>query len=353
MKIVKIGIVGCGGIFKYAHLPAYKQMKNVKIVAICDIVEEKMDDSDFPVGVKKYKDWKDLLNDPEVDAVDICAPNYLHSIVGVEALKKGIHVFTEKPDAISVAEMQRLMDAEKESGKVYMAMRNNRHLNISKFYKKYIEEGKAGELYCGRCGIIRRRGIPGKGGWFTTKAQSGGGPLVDLGVHMIDLAIYFMGNPKAVAVSGCIYNKFANSDLSDSVNSKFGEKKDDGVFDVEDLAMGFIRFENGACLQIEFSWASNIEKETAFLELRGEKSGIKFSYTPEENRIYTEECGQLVNIEPKIVEPDGGHGQNLVHFIDVIQGNAKPDFTSEQGMNQIKILQAIYESAKLGKEIIL
>ena len=353
MEVVKIGIVGCGGIFKYAHLPAYKQMQNVKIVAVCDNVEEKMDDECIPKGVKKYNDWKELLNDPEVEAVDICGPNYLHSIVGVEALKKGLHVFTEKPDAISVAEMQRLMDAEKESGKVYMAMRNNRHLNISKFYKQYIEEGKAGELYCGRCGIIRRRGIPGKGGWFTTKEQSGGGPLVDLGVHMIDLAIYFMGNPKAVAVSGCTYNKFANSELSDSVNSKFGDKKDDGTFDVEDLAMGFIRFENGACLQIEFSWASNIEKETAFLELRGEKSGIKFSYKPEENRIYTEECGQLVNIEPKIQEPDGGHGQNLVHFIDVILGKAQPDFTSAQGMNQIKILQAIYESAQTGKEVLL
>lgn len=353
MKKVKIGIIGCGGIFKFAHLPAYKKMQNAEIVALCDVVEEKMNDADFPSEARRYKDWKDLINDPEVEAVDICAPNYLHSIVGVAALKKGLHVFTEKPDAISVSEMQKLIDAEKESGKVYMAMRNNRHLNISKFFKRYIEEGKAGELYCGRCGIIRRRGIPGKGGWFTTKAQSGGGPLVDLGVHMIDLAIYFMGNPRAVAVSGCIYNKFANSDLSDSVNSKFGEKKDDGVFDVEDLAMGFIRFENGACLQIEFSWASNIEKETAFLELRGEKSGIKFSYTPEDNRIYTEECGRLVDIVPRIPEQDGGHGQNLAHFIDVIQGNAKPDFTSEQGMNQIKILQAIYESAKAGKEILL
>ena len=353
MKQVKIGIVGCGGIFKFAHYPAYKKMNNVKIVALCDIVESKMYDEDFPSDARKYTRWEDLINDKEVEAIDICGPNYLHSLVGVAALKKGLHVFTEKPDAVSVSEMQKLIDAEKESGKVYMAMRNNRHLNISKFFKQYIDDGKAGELYCGKCGIIRRRGIPGKGGWFTTKAQSGGGPLIDLGVHMIDLAIYFMGNPKAVSVSGCVYNKFANTDLSDSINSKFGEKKDDGTFDVEDLAIGFIRFENGSCLQIEFSWASNIEKETAFLELRGEKAGIKFSYTPEENRIFTEECGQLVDIVPQIKESDGGHAQNLVHFINVVLGLEKPDFTSDQGMNEIKILEAIYKSAETGKEVLL
>ncbi len=150
--------------------------------------------------------------------------------------------------------------AAEKNGKVLMVMRNNRYMQVSTFMKKYINDGKMGEIYAARCGWQRRRGIPGKGGWFTTKAQSGGGPLIDLGVHMIDLTMWLMGSPKPVSVTGCTYTKFADNDVSDSVNSTFGEKMADGTFDVEDLATGFIRFDNGASLSIEFSWASNIEK---------------------------------------------------------------------------------------------
>ena len=147
------------------------------------------------------------------------------------------------------------------TGKTLMIMRNNRFLDASVMAKKFIDRGEMGEIYCGRCGWQRRRGIPGKGGWFTTKEQSGGGPLIDLGVHMIDLTMWLMGNPTPVAVSGAVYSKFNDTETSDSVHSSFGEKKADGTFDVEDLATGFIRFDNGASMQIEFSWASNIEQE--------------------------------------------------------------------------------------------
>lgn len=212
-----------------------------------------------------------------------------------------------------------------------------------------------GEIYAARCGWQRRRGIPGKGGWFTTKAQSGGGPLIDLGVHMIDLTMWLIGNSKPVSVSGCTYSKFADTDVSDSVNSDFGEKNAEGTFDVEDLAMGFIRFENGACLQIEFSWASNIEKENGFLELRGTKSGASWNSVDNKLGIYTEEFGRTVDYIPNIDNNKGiqMHEANLRHFADVVLNGAEPMFVPQQGVNMVKILEAIYRSAEIGQEVLL
>ena len=166
---------------------------------------------------------------------------------------------------------------------------------------------------------------------------------------MIDLAIWLMGNPTPVAVSANTYCKFANSDLSDSVNSSFGEKKDEGTFDVEDLAMGMIRFDNGAVLQIEFSWASNVKKERRFVELRGTKSGS--TWINEEVELYGEQSGAYCVTTPQIKKDIGGHEANLRHFADVVLNGAKPDFEPIQGVNMIKILQAIYKSAETGKEI--
>lgn len=238
-----------------------------------------------------------------------------------------------------------------------MTIRNNRYRSTSKFLKKYIEDGKMGNIYAARCGWVRRRGIPGRGGWFTTKEQSGGGPLIDLGVHMIDLAMWLMGNPRPVAVSGCAYNKFANSeDVSDSAEARYGDRDANGTFDVEDLAMGFIRFDNGACMQIEFSWASNIEKEYSFVELRGDKSGSKFVSTDENQlKIFSEENGVLTDYVPLIDDNKAmhNHESNLRHFADVVLNGKEPMFVPEQGVNMIKILEAIYKSSEEGREILL
>lgn len=349
MEKFKIGVIGVGGICQLIHLPAIKSLSNVEVVALCDIVESKMDIGDTILGytTAHFTDYNKLL-ELKLDAIHICLPNYLHSIVAVAALNRGINVFCEKPDAVSVDEAQKMKNAAEKSKKCLMVMRNNRHNGASKIAKSYIDEGKAGEIYCGRCGWLRRRGIPGKGGWFTTKEQSGGGPLIDLGVHLIDLSIYLMGNPTPVSVSGCTYNKFANSDISDSAHSQFGEKTENGIFDVEDLAMGFVRFNNGACLQIEFSWASNIEKETRFVELRGEKAG--FSIEGGVFKMFGEQNGNLVDTVNTSFSEEG-HGANIQHFYNVLSGKEKPDYEPIQGLNIIKILQAIYESAKTGKEV--
>lgn len=355
-KKLKIAVIGVGGIAQKAHLPGYARMDNVELVAFCDIREERAKEVAEKYGVKQvYTDYRDVLNIEGLDAVDICTPNYMHSVIAVAALEKGINVFCEKPDAVNVEEAQKMKAAAEKSGKTLMVMRNNRYRATSSYLKKYIEEGKMGDIYAARCGWVRRRGIPGRGGWFTTKEQSGGGPLIDLGVHMIDLAIWLMGNPRPVAVSGCTYNKFANSeDLADSKEARFGDRDANGIFDVEDLAMGFIRFDNGACMQIEFSWASNIEKEHLFVELRGSKAGSRFCDTEENQlKIFTEENGALTDIIPQVDDSRCVqiHEANLRHFADVLLNGTKPMFEPQQGVDMIKILTAMYKSSQEGKEI--
>lgn len=354
--MIKVALVGCGGIANCAHLPAYKT-NEAQLIAICDIIPAKMDALESKLGykVKKYADYKEMIIKEKPEMVDICTPNYLHADIAIFAMQNGAHAFSEKPDTISVDKVLEMEKVQKETGKNLMVMRNNRYWYSTNELKKMITAGEFGEIYTGRCGWIRKRGIPGKGGWFTTKAMSGGGPLIDLGVHMIDLAIYLMGNPKAVSVSGSIYNKFANNDdKADSAHADFGEKAvDGGIFDVEDLAIGFIKFENGASLQIEFSWASNIEKERGFVELRGEKKG--FTWTDGKYTLYDGKANNKfkdwrckVN---QLSHYKNNHVENLKHFFAVIRGEVKPNYTIAQGVNMIKILCAIYESARTGKEI--
>lgn len=357
MKKARLGLIGIGGM-GFFHFNSIQGFPEAVIVSVCDLEQWKINrctehkNSDGE-EIRGYLDYKEMIEKEELDAVIVATPNYLHSEIAVYAMDHGLHAFTEKPDAINVEECTKMKEASERNNKVLMVMRNNRYYNNSEYLKKFIETGAAGDLYCGRCGWIRRRGIPGKGGWFTTKAQSGGGPLIDLGVHMIDLSMWLMGNPKPVSVSGCTFNKFAeNTAEADSEHAQFGEAKDGGTFDVEDLAMGFIRFENGACLQIEFSWASNIEQETRFVELRGDKAGIRWSDDGSAH-IYSENKDGLLTNETFKTDFCNGHGKAIRHFIDVILNDSPRDFVPQQGLNMIKILQAIYESAQTGKEVLL
>ncbi|MBQ3065720.1 MAG: Gfo/Idh/MocA family oxidoreductase [Clostridia bacterium] len=355
---LRVACIGLGGMGGGVHLPCHLANPKVEIVALCDIEMSQCTDAIKDYDLRKdmpcFVDFKEMIDTIMPDAIDIATPNKFHSIIACYALERGIHVFCEKPDAVSVEEAQKMKAAAEASGKILMVMRNNRYSPNSQYAKKFIASGKAGDIYCGRCGWIRRRGIPGKGGWFTTKELSGGGPLIDLGVHMIDLAIWMMGNPKPVAVTGCIYNKFAeNTADADSEHAAFGQAQEDGTFDVEDLAMGFIRFDNGACLQIEFSWASNIEQEIRFVELRGDKAGLRWNENGTLD-IFTEENNELVDLHPDCSGEIGGqHWGALHHFVDMVLEGKAPDFVPEQGLNMIKILEAIYKSAETGREVIL
>ncbi len=356
MEKLRIALIGVGGMGSFHLYSSHAKNPRIELVALCDIIEERCVNAAKELGrddIAIYTDYRELIDNEKLDAVDIATPNRMHSVIAVYALEHGLHVFCEKPDAVSVEEALKMKEASEKNNRVLMVMRNNRYYENSQYLKSFISGGGAGEIYCGRCGWIRRRGIPGKGGWFTTKSESGGGPLIDLGVHMIDLSIWLMGNPKPVAVSGCTYTKFANDDSeSDSENSKFGDAKSDGTFDVEDLAMGFIRFDNGACLQIEFSWASNIKQEKRFVELRGTKAGMTW-FDNGDAEIYSEENGKLFDTMRHSVSKCNGHDAALRHFTSIVLDNAEKDYVPEQGIDMIKILQAIYKSAESGREVLL
>ncbi|MBR5453651.1 MAG: Gfo/Idh/MocA family oxidoreductase [Clostridia bacterium] len=359
-KILKMAIIGCGDIMNGCHLPGYIKMDNVEIIAFCDIIKERAEKSAKEYAKEKgldtvpaaYEDYKDVIALPGLDAIDICTPNYLHSIIAVAALDAGLNVFCEKPDAVSVSEAEKMKAAAERNNKVLMVMRNNRYRATSAFLKQRIEEGKLGEIYAGRCGWQRRRGGPPHGSWFSNKALSGGGPLIDLGVHMIDLAMWLMGNPKPVSVSGCTYNKFGND------GSYWGPLPEgmESVHDVEDLAMAFVRFENGACLQVEVSWASNVIEDDVFIELRGTKEGaMQNNNTGGKMMVYSHnENGEAVSVEAPAVENEvPQHEANIRHFADVLLNGVEPMFVPEQGLNMVKILEAIYKSAETGDEILL
>jgi predicted dehydrogenase len=350
-KKLKAGIIGAGNIFKSAHAPALADHPELEWVALCDTNEQRARERAAELGITRvYTDYRELLQaHPELDFVDICTPNLYHSEIAVAALKQGMHVFCEKPDAVTPEQASEMAQAAESSGKLLMTMRNNRFRPSVQFLKKYAASGHAGEIYTGRCGWVRRRGIPGKGGWFTTTALSGGGPLIDLGVHFIDVAVWLMGNPRPISVTGATYSKFAQSTISDSVHSQFGESKAEGIYDVEDLATGFIRFDNGATLHIEFSWASNVEEEMNFVELRGTKAGLFFKRG--EVKIFTEVEGTLVDVLPRLPKEGNGHKEHLYHFIDCIQGRALPVNTPQDGVEMIQILSALYQSARTGAEV--
>lgn len=342
--MLKVGVIGTGGIFKGAHLPGWLSHKEVEIVAFCDAFRASAEAvaKDFP-DAKVYDDYRELIADPSIDIVGISTPNLYHSEIAIAALEQGKHVFCEKPDAVNPIEAQKMADVAKASGKLLMTMRNNRFSEEAKFIKRIIGQGQLGDLYMGRCGWIRRRGIPGRGGWFTTKGLSGGGPLIDLGVHMIDMAMWLSGNPKPVSVTGTTYRKFADRpDASGQIPA--------GTFDVEDLAAGFIRFDNGASLQIEFSWASNVAEEQKFLEWRGTEGG--FSLINDKLRIFTESEGTSVDQQPQFPGAHiPQHTANIMHFVECVLGRETPTITPDQGVDMIKILSAIYESAETGREV--
>ncbi|MBR5453649.1 MAG: Gfo/Idh/MocA family oxidoreductase [Clostridia bacterium] len=357
-KKLKFGIIGCGGILEWAHLPGYIKMDNVEIVAFCDIIPERAEAMAKKYAEKKgldtvpatYVNYKDVLDIPGLDAIDICTPNYLHSIVAVEALDRGLNVFCEKPDAVSVSEAERMKAAAEKSGKTLMVMRNNRYRPTMSYIKERIDSGKMGKIYAGRCGWQRRRGGPPHGSWFSNKAQSGGGPLIDLGVHMIDLAMWLMGNPTPVSVTGCTYQKFGNAANTEPL------PEGENIFDVEDLAMAFIRFDNGACLQVEVSWASNVVNEDVFLELRGTEEGAAVgNMTSNMVEIFGQDGSYVTDLKPiiwdELATPQ--HEANIRHFADVLLNGTEPMFVPEQGLNMVKILEAIYKSAETGREVLL
>jgi predicted dehydrogenase len=300
-----------------------------------------------------------LAGCPELDAVTIIVPNKLHAPLAIQCLKAGKHVFCEKPPALNAQEVEEIISAAKSSGKKVMFNFNNRARPESQAMMKLINEGSVGRINSAQAKWIRRTGIPGFGGWFTTKELSGGGPLIDL-LHMIDLAMYFMGYPEPAHVLGQTFNDFIQDK---SFKGPWGiADKVDGVTNVENAAHGFITFKTGQVLTLQVSWAEMVKREEVSVVFQATKAGGKVERlfgtdglddtAIDTCELYVQENGKSVNRLIKTPEcTDMGRSDSAANFIQALEGKAVPLNTPEQALRLMKVIDAIYASAQTGRPV--
>jgi len=342
---IGVGVIGLG--IGKLHLQGYSQSPNAEIVAVCDLIEEKTKKAAAQYGIENTcTDYRELLAMPGIDAVSVCVPNHLHAEMTIAAFEAGKHVICEKPLAMSPKEGEAMVAASKKAGKLFMTAFNNRFRGDTQTLKRFIQDGELGEIYFAKTGWIRRKGIPGFGSWFTTKSKSGGGPLIDIGVHVLDLTLWLMGNPKAISVTGSTYAMFGPKGEGQGT---WGTAEAGGGFDVEDLATAFIRLQGGATLLLEASWASHIKGDAIYTNLMGTKGGAELDPL----RIYKDMEGAPVDITPACPDQGGGHLMEVMHFADCVANKKALISTGEHGLEIIRILDGIYKSAKTGKEVVL
>lgn len=346
---VRLGYIGAGNIIR-GHLRSTKEL-GLEPVGVYDIVPSIGETvaREFGVGKVCYS-LEELLAIKDIDAVVVGTPNKFHAEQAVAALQAGKHVLLEKPMAMNAAECDRIIAARNKTGKIVQIGMAQRFRGSSQTLKKLVQSGACGDIYAGQSYWYRRRGIPGFGSWFTLKEFSGGGGLIDIGVHMLDLAMYLMGFPKPVAVSGATYNVWKDLD-SYLYTSMWAKPVPGGKKDVDDFASAMIRFDQGQTLQLSVSWAmhiGNMDPEMG-VRLMGDKGGVELKGM-DNPVLYSEQAGHItdVKLQYKNVTP---MVEEMRHFVECIADNRQPIATPEQGRAVQSVLDAIYRSSAEGREV--
>jgi predicted dehydrogenase len=346
-KILKVGLIGTGGIVRGAHLkPGWLAVPDVEIVAACDIHEPsaKKLAADFNIP-KVFTDFHDLLKLDEIDCVDICTPNKVHTPAVIAALRAGKHVMCEKPLAVSTAEILEMREALRKSDRLLMTAQHHRFSEASVAIKAWIETGALGEVYHTRVNATRRNWLPTSPGFIDPKL-SGGGPCMDIGVHALDTALWLTNFPRPVRVSGRAHTNFAKGF---DMPGGWGEW-DRTLFGVEDFASGFIHFSNGSTMALEASWLQHQEKEEMNATLQGKKSGIRWPT----GQFHTVVNRTLVD---GVVLPHAGrkpaHTEEILAFADAIRTGRPSPVPIEQTIYVIAILEAIMQSSQLNQEVVI
>lgn len=351
-KKIKIGIIGTGSISN-EHIKAYQKNPNVELYAFCDIDPKKLEEMATKYDVKRtFTDYNELLRLPEIDAVSVCVWNAQHAPCTIAALNAGKRVLCEKPMSVTAQDAILMKEAAEKNNKLLMIGFVRRFGNDCAILKDFIEQDKLGEIYFTKATYLRRKGNPG--GWFGNKELSGGGPLIDLGVHVIDLVRFLMGNPKPVSVYGLTFQKlFDRKNIKGSQGYTSSSLSKDDICNVEDLATAIIKFDNGASLTVETSFSLNIKKDEGTIELFGTKGGAKLSPKLE---IYTEMNDYLVNVDfdtDTSLSFDGLFENEINHFVECVKDGIECKSPASDGVEITKIIDGIYASAKLGREILL
>lgn len=356
MEKMKIGIIGCGGIANNKHMPAIKANGNFEIVAVCDLIEEKAQKAKIDFGTENtqvFTDYKELLKIEEIVSVYVLTPNRSHSFITVDALHAGKNVMCEKPMAINTEEAQKMLDAAKETGKILTIGYQNRYRTDSAYLKAACENGDLGEIYYAKAHAIRRRAVP-TWGVFLNEYEQGGGPLIDIGTHALDLTLWMMNNYEPESVMGSVYKKLGNQRNTGNAWGDWDPEK----FTVEDSAFGYIKMKNGATITLEASWALNsLDVDEAKTSLCGTKAGADMKDGIRINSIkYNKQVVEKPALDADGVaffdgnaEDDADIEQRI--FYNAVMNGGELVVKPEQAIVVTKILEAIYESAKTGKAV--
>lgn len=355
-KEFRVGIVGCGGIANGKHLPALKALPNVKMVAFCDLIRERAEKAlkEYGAeGAKVYDTYEELVADETIDVVHVLTPNKAHAPISIAAMEAGKDVMCEKPMAKTAADARAMVEAAKRTGKTLTIGYQNRFRPDSLYLKKCCEAGDLGEVYYARAHAIRRRAVPTWGVFLDEEAQ-GGGPLIDIGTHALDLTLWEMNNYEVESVMGSVYRKLA--DTKDAANA-WGPW-DPEKFTVEDSAMGFIKMKNGATIVLEAAWAINsLDIDEAKTSLCGTKAGADMK---DGLRINGERFSKMYITKPELEAGGVAFYDGSVkdakdveaeQFYAALENGTKPTVLPEQALVVTEVLEAIYTSAKTGKPV--
>ena len=349
MAKLKIGIIGAGGIAQQCHIPGYQSIPDqCEIVAVCDVSAENADKAAKKFGIARtYSDYRQLLADKEIDAVSVATPNAHHLQPSIDALNAGKHVLCEKPLAMNGGEARQICQAAKKSGKILQVALQFRFSGPVKFLKEYIDNGRMGDIYYARAQALRRRGVP-SWGVFIDKEKQGGGPLIDIGVHILDITLFLMGYPQPVSASGKTWAQLGKDPALFNGFGDYDRKK----FTVEDFAVGLIKFANGAVVVLESSFMANLDGNPFQTQLFGTKAGALLKPTLDNPiEIFTEQDRQLLNIVPaNIPKVESAHTLEVQAFVNAIREGKSSPVPCEQGLALNAIFDAIYKSSESGKE---
>lgn len=356
-KKIRVGMIGCGGIANSKHLPALKSLDNVEIVAFCDIIPEKAEAAREAYGTPEaavYTDYRELLKDESIETIHVCTPNRSHSFITVDALHAGKHVICEKPMAINTAEAKKMLDAAKETGKILTIGYQNRYRQDAVYLKRTCENGDLGDIYYARALALRRRAVP-TWGVFLNEYEQGGGPLIDIGTHALDLTLWMMDNYKPKMVMGSVFKKLGDQTEAGNAWGDWDPEK----YTVEDSAFGYIVMENGATIVLESSWALNVlDYQEASTVLCGTKAGADMK---EGIRINGVRYNKQYVLKPDLAgggvafyDATGSGKPEEIEakiFYDAVEKGTELVVKPEQAYVVTQILDAIYESAKTGRAI--
>lgn len=349
---VKVAVIGCGSIANSAHIPGYLKLDNVEITYFCDIIPEKADAAVEKYGCgKAVYDYKELLGRDDIDVVSVCTHNDFHAPISIDFMRDGKDVLCEKPAARTLPEAYEMQKVARETGRILSIGVVNRFVDTVGRIRSMIAGGELGEVYQACVNFRAHRSIPGLGGDFTDKSKSGGGVLIDWGVHYLDLTLYCLGEPRPLTCSGEAYGKLGSAMKDYVYTSMWAEdtKDTDGVFDVDDFVTGFVRTE-GASITFTGAWAQNIGERECFVDFLGTKAGIRMQYGGK-FVMWSTMGDMLTKVEPDYSSTGFDYAAEIKSFVESHLSGVPNQAHIDRAIVTSEIMDALYRSSEEHREV--